>query len=270
MRIVMDTGTIKLGAIQRLSRKPRPSVLLEGFFYVERTGLLEQPARGSVLASRVQEKEHSRKCQTPLAILSCSYEAYSRPQEHTLYAPDFTDNICRQQRYVETTELTELYGKWLRAVNPLPAPFYNSYDIPSRKRVARYTNNLHTGAMPTVMGEGQRLRKGCWRIWRRDTVGLSCASYFFGMKKLIQTLFAKKYDGVNRVLEAAVRIAGRKSRLHCKSNCCGQGQARQRGRCIGGHLYLFSNNLSSAAEIRYSARNTTLRSKNLCVACTHS
>lgn len=29
----MDTGNIKLGAIKRLSRKPRPSVLLEGFFY---------------------------------------------------------------------------------------------------------------------------------------------------------------------------------------------------------------------------------------------
>lgn len=120
--------------------------------------------------------------------------------------------------------------------------------IPSRKRVARYTNIPHKGAMSTVMGEEQRLRKGCWKYWRRDSVGLSLC----------------------KVLETAVRIAGRKSMLHCEGNCCEQGQARQRSLCIGDHFYLFSNNLSSAAEIRYSARNTRLRSKNLRLACTHS
>ena len=34
------------------------------------------------------------------------------------------------------------------------------YDIPSRKRVARCTNILHTGATLSGVGEGQRLRKG--------------------------------------------------------------------------------------------------------------
>ena len=124
--IVMDTGTIKLGAKKELSRKPLPSVLLEGFFYAEWTGLLDQPARGSVLASRVQEKEHSRKCQTPLAILSRkSVKPTQWPQEHTLCAPNF-----------------------------------NFYDIPSSKRDVRGTNNLHTGATLSGVGEGQRLRKG--------------------------------------------------------------------------------------------------------------
>lgn len=98
-------------------------------------------------------------------------------------------------------------------------------DNPSRKRDARCTNILHTGATLSGVGEGQRLRKGFQRQ-RRGSVGVG--DY-----------------GLNR---------------NCKywyEATLPSGQIRMTVNAEWGILPVFES-LSSAAEIRHSARNTRL------------
>ena len=86
------------------------------------------------------------------------------------------------------------------------------YDNPSSKRVARCTNIPQKGALPTVKGVGQRLRKG------------------FQGSGVYETQQKQLYLLITRWVISV---------------CC-----QCRGTCL--------ESLSSAAEIRHSARNTRL------------
>ena len=186
----MDIGRIKLGATKRLSRKPLSGVLLEGFFYA---GTFEE------------------------FIGWEGWHSYNYG-EFAPAAPNFSDNLCRQ-RVDEKPKAMHV-----RTINPrLPAPFF--YDNPSQKRVARCTNIPHTGALPTVKGVGQRLRKGFQETGN-------------GTAKL--RIVTRTEAGANPLCRGRhlLRLA-RPSKLKKLS-------------------FVLLESLSSAAEIRHSARNTRL------------
>ena len=111
-----------------------------------------------------------------------------------------------------------------------PAPVSLFYDNPSRKRVARCTNIPHTGALPTVKGVGQRLRKG-----------------FQGGLKWHTSLS----EWSNSTRERYV-VVGDGLGLTPLKRCRKQSLRR---------LTPVLESLSSAAKLRHSARNTRLRLK---------
>ena len=136
----MVTGRIKLGAKEELSRKSLSRGQLEGFFY----------GSGYVHQRKVGRAYNEQCCQ----------------------APNFSDNYGRVAQSIGTTiGMTSELSTGLCGVSDsglkcrfdtCPCRFFQDifYDIPSRKRDVRGTNNLHTGATLSGVGEGQRLRKG--------------------------------------------------------------------------------------------------------------
>jgi hypothetical protein len=101
-------------------------------------------------------------------------------------------------------------------------------DNPSSKRVARCTNIPHTGALSTVKGVGQRLRKG-----------------FQGQRVARIRLFIEQKqrdaEEIRRPKTRAKRASLNTTLLSMLKKLC-----------------LFFESLSSAAEIRHLARNTKL------------
>ena len=134
--------------------------------------------------------------------------------------------ICKWQ---SMARLRELLGK----VSPLPEAqvndadqflplaFHLFYDIPSKKRDAECTNILHTGATLSGVGEGQRLRKGFQRRLR-GSAGVRSITASIGNSTYTLCLYG-----------LIDKDAG------------------------WGILPVFES-LSSAAELRHSARNTRL------------
>ncbi len=173
----MVTGTIKLGAYKELSRKPLPGDLLEGFFYGGGVanitlncccGKTQGQRQQSQLVNKIQQAIHPAR-----------------------QAPNFSDNLCAGQEAQPSARASSGFeGIPLVRIKagglvgyPAPHLFSNNfYDIPSSKRDARCTNIPHTGALPTVKGVGQRLRKGFQKkknglrerlIWK-DTAYAQC------------------------------------------------------------------------------------------------
>jgi len=105
------------------------------------------------------------------------------------------------------------------------------YDNPSQKRVARCTKIPHTGALLTVKGVGQRLRKGFQKWWRGKIVPIR-------LTRNEMYYSAQSYRSKQNYPDEVIQI------ISC----------------------LLFESLSSAAELRHSARNTTLWDTDLCVA----
>ena len=101
---------------------------------------------------------------------------------------------------------------------------YPSRYNPSQKRDARCTNILHTGATLSGVGEGQRLRKGFQGQWRGSLTTLTYRSMVLCK---YQSLSGEQSQAEQSSINVAVPTT-----------------------CL--------ESLSSAAEIRHSARNTRL------------
>ena len=103
------------------------------------------------------------------------------------------------------------------------------YDNPSRKRDCKCTNILQKGALLTVRGEGQRLRKGFQRQWCWEVAQIHLTGN--GVCNSAQSYLGKQ----NYPDEVAHTIF---------------------------HFLPCPESLSSAAEIRHLAKNTRLRGKS--------
>ena len=188
----MSTGQIQLG-VKESSGKSPDRYSTQGFFYAGCKGEAE----------------------IGTAILSVHR---SLPTDGIPQTPNFSDNLCWQWHYPKRYEVATSFA------TALPAPFQNNfYDNPSRKRLARCTNIPHTGALPTVKGVGQRLRKGFKRQWRGSLT--------------IKTAF-----------KSAGAWGG-----HTKVNCF----LKATRNIVADQLPVLKS-LSSAAKIRHPARNTRL------------
>ena len=160
--IVMVQGTIKLGVTKRPLGKSLPCAKLEGFFI----------GGGLKWHTGLSERSNSTRERyvvvgdgfglTPLK--RCRKQSMRRPTP-ARQAPNFSDNLCAGWRGSQTIcgvqqGLTFAQMPRLSYRCRPTAPAHLFYDIPSSKRDVRGTNNLHTGATLSGVGEGQRLRKG--------------------------------------------------------------------------------------------------------------
>ena len=187
----MESGQIQLG-VKKSSGKSSDQVPTQGFFY------------GGVAEEFIgREGWHS-------------YNYGEQLRQHLIL-----QTICWQRATSGCGDDT-LMPRMVVSLCSLPAS-YNFYDIPSQKRVARCTNIPRTGALLTVKGVGQRLRKGFQKQWRE----LKC----------------RVVVGLTNLIGTSLKIGW-------------------------GNLPAFES-LSSAAEIRHSARNTRLWDTDLCLACTY-
>ena len=185
----MKTGQIQLG-VKRSSGKSLDRFSTQGFFY---GGGVEQRTDSSGAAGWNLYARDGKECPN-----------YPSHCQHLILQ---TCGVAQSGRARDAEIRFKSY----------PVSFF--YDNPSQKRVARCTNIPHTGALPTVKGVGQRLRKG-----------------FQG-------------SGVANIT------------LNC---CCGktQGLGLRPVNKIQQTIHsAYLESLSSAAEIRHSARNTRLRLK---------
>ena len=153
----MVQDTIQLGA-KRPQGKSLSCAKLRGFFNGggELTGSSKTWAVNSYDVSQHQQLGNSSN--TQLITLSA--------RQHLIL-----QTIRWQPLYSGESRLHELYSIASRKLGANPNCQHLFYDNPSRKRLARCTNIPHTGALPTVKGVEQRLRKGFQVKWQFACVG---------------------------------------------------------------------------------------------------
>ena len=221
----MVTGQIQLGANLKLLGNPLSGGQPGSFFYwrrrSKRTGQIS--VRGHVAGESFAE----------MRVKLIASGTASPARQHLI--------LQTTRAVAQRTKAPEMSGNRGRSIgtqstaidggcggsNPTCSNFY---DNPSQKRVAECTNIPRTGALPTVKGVGQRLRKGFQKL---DVVSIRNKALFWW------TPIRKFWSSYPIVRKMRVRFPFQ------------------------------PESLSSAAKIRHSARNTRLWYKYLCLACTH-
>ena len=135
------------------------------------------------------------------------------------------DSVKIQHNVIKKAQTKEYFTLSLSGLFSYP-------NNPSSKRVARCTNIPHTGALPTVKGVGQRLRKGLGK-WRRVTRRGNRIDDGNGWSVKIEHYTCASEDSTPNTIRLPV---------------------------IAFNVAILPTflSLSSAAEIRHSARNTRL------------
>ena len=166
----MSTGQIQLG-VKKSSGKSPDRYSTQGFFYgggVVAPGVGTERRRGtctrngSPIRLRAWESRVGNPARQHLILQTiCAKGSGRYTVTKMLLSQVLVDSQCKIQIQLRLTSQVLDSNQQI-----LPAPAHLFYDIPSQKRLARCTNNIHTGATLQVWADEQRLRKGFQRQWR--------------------------------------------------------------------------------------------------------